>query len=422
MSFLIIFRLLLFIVFLLIIDILTYYSLGSFVKEWKNRKKKRFIKKLPWIVSALFLVFAAIYLISVRNISLDYIKSRHFFNIFDVLFIILFLKMTMILFKVKDKIFFFFIFIICKFVFRKKTFDFKLIGRKVSNFFFIIGTITALLFLLLLSYGMKWGKYDFEIEKHEISFKNLPKSFDGLKIVQISDTHLGSFPDTSYLTKAINLINAQNADIIFFTGDLVNNQAIEANDYISMFKCLKAKYGKYAILGNHDMGDYRRWYTEADKLNNYFDIVKANQLMGFKMLLDTACYLKINNDSIAIVGVRNWSLPPFKKYGNLKRAMNGVPNSIFKILLSHNPSHWDREVQGKTNIDLTLSGHTHGMQIGFYNKYFRWSPIQYMYPHWGGLYKEGEQYLYVNKGLGFLGLPIRLGIKPEITVIVLKSL
>jgi len=144
--------------------------------------------------------------------------------------------------------------------------------------------------------------------------------------------------------------------------------------------------------------------------------------MGFKILLDSTCYVNINNDSIAIIGVRNWSLPPFKKYGNLKIAMNGVPNAIFKILLSHNPTHWDREVQGKTNIDLTLSGHTHGMQISFYNKYFKWSPIQYMYPHWGGLYKEGEQYLYVNKGLGFLGLPIRLGIKPEITVIVLKRI
>ncbi len=414
-------RFLLFIGFIILIDLLAYFSLRSYTKHWESKTLKKYINALPWLLTAIFLVFALIYVFSVSNAAYDYIKSRHYFNIFGVLLIIITLKSFIILFKFIERIFYFFIYIVSKFVLRNKTFNKEKISQKNANIFFVSGTFVALLLSLLLTYGMIWGKYNFKVEKHVISFKNLPKSFDGLRIIQISDTHFGSFSDTSYYNRVVNTINQQNADLVFFTGDMVNNEAREADDYVSMFKSIKAKYGKYAILGNHDMGDYRRWYTESGKISNYFDVVKVYEKMGFKVMLDENTYLKINNDSIAIVGVKSWSLPPFKKFGDLKKAMTGVPDSIFKILLSHNPSHFNEEVEAKTNIDLTLAGHTHGMQMGFYNNYFKWSPIQYVYPHWGGLYKEGEQYINVNKGLGFLGVPIRMGIKPEITLIVLRS-
>ena len=247
-------------------------------------------------------------------------------------------------------------------------------------------------------------------------------AFDGFKVVQISDMHIGSFHGhENQVKKAIELVNEQKPDLILFTGDLVNNFTEELNGWIPILSNLKAKYGMYSILGNHDYGDYYEWENEAEKAKNLNDLKQAHKNIGFRLLLNENEKISINNSEIAIVGVENWGLPPFPQYGNLNAAMNGSAEMPFKILMSHDPSHWDAEVIEKTDIDLTLSGHTHGMQFGIEIGNIKWSPVKYKYPRWAGLYKDKDQYLYVNRGFGYIGFPGRVGMPPEITLIELEK-
>jgi len=243
-----------------------------------------------------------------------------------------------------------------------------------------------------------------------------------LKLVHISDIHSGSFDSLEAVQRGIDLINAQNADIICFTGDLVNNDSREIEPFIQDFKALKSKYGIYSCLGNHDYGDYKHWKSKEVKQQNLETLFKHHQAMGFKLLNNSNVELTNKGEKIVILGVENWGKPPFPQHGDLDKALKNVNNADFKILLSHDPSHWDYKVlTHPTNIDLTLSGHTHGMQFGVEIPGFKWSPIKYLYPRWAGLYQEATQYLYVNRGFGFLGFPGRVGIWPEITVIELKK-
>jgi len=282
-----------------------------------------------------------------------------------------------------------------------------------------IGLGVAIVLFIALLYGMLFGKYHFKVDRVPITFKNLPDEWNGLRIVQISDLHIGSWSKKStHLEKAVHLINAQHPDLIFFTGDLVNNLAEELYDFIPVLKKLKASRGKFSILGNHDYGDYFPWSGNKEKQRNFQKLKELHQEIGFHLLLNDALILNGKNTGIGVIGVENWGLPPFHQYGDLNQAISTINGQTkFNILLSHDPSHWKEEVLNYDQIDLTLSGHTHGMQFGIFLNGFRWSPSKLKYPEWGGMYENGEQKLYVNTGLGFIGFPGRVGIRPKITVI-----
>ncbi|GAA4810108.1 metallophosphoesterase [Litoribaculum gwangyangense] len=286
----------------------------------------------------------------------------------------------------------------------------------------LIGLFSGFLPFFVIVYAVFKAVYHFKIYTHKLYFNYLPKAFDGLKIVQISDLHIGGFNNRyKVLQKAFRLINNLHPDFIFFTGDLVNNYAWELTGWDKTFKKLSAIKGKYAVLGNHDYGDYSKWNSDAEKQENLNKIKQFYKDVGFKLLVNESEIIKTDNEKIAIIGVENWGKPPFKQYGDLVSAIKKVINIPFKILLSHDPCHWNEEVVNDTNIALTLSGHTHGMQFGFNYKDMTWSPIKYKYKHWAGLYKHNNQYLYVNRGLGWIGFPGRLGMRPEITLIELRT-
>ena len=286
----------------------------------------------------------------------------------------------------------------------------------------LLGLFAGFLPFFVIVYGIFKAVYNFKIHKHDLKFSDLPEAFDGLKIVHISDLHLGSFNHRFHiLDSAFSKINELKPDYIFFTGDLVNNYAWELRGWKKSFRHLSAKKGMYAVLGNHDYGDYSHWNSEEEKQNNFENITRFLKDNNFKLLLNDSEILEIDNQKLAIIGVENWGNPPFKQYGNLQKALIKAQGVSFKILLSHDPSHWTEEVLNETNIALTLSGHTHGMQAGVNFGKKEWSPIKYKYKHWAGLYQENGQYLYVNRGLGWMGFPGRLGMRPEITCIVLKK-
>lgn len=274
-----------------------------------------------------------------------------------------------------------------------------------------------------LLYGMYSGKYNFRVLKYTLEFEDLPTSFDGYRIAQISDVHSGSFDNRNKISYAIDLINQQKADVLFFTGDMVNNKTEEMIPWASLFSKLEAKDGKYSILGNHDYGDYISWETEEKKRQNLEDLKNLQKDMGFDLLLNESRYLKKGADKIALVGVENWGRGGFKKAGDLKKASDKIAANDFKILLSHDPSHWeDVVIQDDYHYHLTLSGHTHGMQFGIeIPGWVKWSPVKWRYKYWAGIYEELGQFINVNRGFGFIGYPGRVGIWPEITVITLKK-
>lgn len=266
--------------------------------------------------------------------------------------------------------------------------------------------------------GIIFGKYRHTVRKVKLRFKNLPESFKGYKIVQISDVHSGSFFNPQKLQKAIDLINEQDADVVLFTGDMVNNYADEFKPFIPLFKSIKAKDGKFSILGNHDYGDYGAWNSREEKAQNIPTLKNYQAEAGFKLLRNENIALEKNGEKIYLLGVENWGIKPFPQYGDLDKALLGVPEDAIKVLMSHDPTHFDEVVKKhKTNIHLTLSGHTHGMQFGLDLKNIKWSPVKFKYKKWADLYESEGKYLYVNRGFGVIAYPGRVGINPEITVI-----
>ena len=274
-----------------------------------------------------------------------------------------------------------------------------------------------------LLYGMIKGKYNFKVLKYELEFADLPEAFDGFTMTQISDIHSGSFDNKNKISYAVDLINQQDSDAIFFTGDLVNNVAEEMDDWKELFSNLSAKEGVFSVLGNHDYGDYVRWNSKEEKLKNLDKLKKIQSEMGWNLLLNENFYIKRKNQKIAIVGVENWGENGFKQAGDLDAACKNINDSDFKVLLSHDPSHWKSRVKNDDrNFQLTLSGHTHGMQFGIeIPGWIKWSPVKYRYENWAGIYEEKGRFINVNRGFGFLGYPGRVGIWPEITVIKLKK-
>jgi len=272
-------------------------------------------------------------------------------------------------------------------------------------------------------YGMYRGKYNYQVLKYELEFDDLPDAFHNYQITQISDVHSGSFDDYNKVAYGVDLINEQQSDVIFFTGDIVNNKSEELEPWKDVFARLEAKDGVFSILGNHDYGDYASWDTEEAKAQNLEDLKIMQKEMGFDLLLNANRYLEKDGHRIALLGVENWGRGGFKKAGDLEKAKEGVSKDDFKILLSHDPSHWEDVVLNDDyHFHLTLSGHTHGMQFGVeIPGWVKWSPAKWRYKYWAGIYKELDQFINVNRGFGFIGYPGRFGIWPEVSVITLKK-
>ncbi|MDN6279667.1 MAG: metallophosphoesterase [Psychroflexus sp.] len=297
----------------------------------------------------------------------------------------------------------------------------KIEGRRkfISQFAMGLGSIP----FISLIYGMFQGKYNFKVLTYELAFEDLPEAFDGYQITQISDIHSGSFNNREKVKYAVDLINKQKSDALMFTGDLVNSVASEMDDWKDVFGEIKAKDGIYSILGNHDYGDYYKWEDPKDKEENFENLLKVQKEMGWQMLRNEHAFIRKDDAKLAIVGVENWGKGRFKKAGDIDKACDGLTKDDFKIVLSHDPSYWDKILHNhKKNLHLTLSGHTHGMQFGIeIPGWFKWSPIQYKYKQWAGIYQFEENFINVNRGFGYLAYPGRVGIWPEITVIKLKK-
>lgn len=274
-----------------------------------------------------------------------------------------------------------------------------------------------------LLYGMYQGRYNYKVLKYTLEYESLPESFDGFQITQISDLHCGSFDNYEKVAYGMELINQQKSDLLLFTGDLVNNKSSEALDWVDVLSKIDAPYGKFSVLGNHDYGDYSEWENEEAKQKNLDKMYQIQKDMGFDLLLNESRYIEKNGEKIALIGVENWGAGRFKKAGDLEKSIAQIEAKDFKILLSHDPSHWEAEVLPHPNpFHLTLSGHTHGFQFGIeIPGWIKWSPIQWRYKQWAGIYENQEQKLNVNRGFGYLAYPGRVGIWPEITVITLKK-
>ena len=385
---------------ILAVDVMAFYWLVSISRSLESQVFKIIVYTAFWIFTVGLLV-AILYL----KIRLDTInRSRRHLIISSIYGLTVSSFVPKVIFVVIISILFF---------------SNYALGKEESTYVIpIVGLFSGFLPFMAIVFGIFKTIYRFKVYHIALKIDKIPKGIEHCRIVHISDLHLGSFNFRYHiLDRAIHTINQFKPDFIFFTGDLVNNYAWELKGWSSVLEKLKAGRGKFAVLGNHDYGDYSEWPAADLKQKNLESIKFFFKKIGFRLLLNESEVINMNDQQMAIVGVENWGKPPFKQYGNLKEALKGVENIDNKILLSHDPSHWEEEVVNKTDILLTLSGHTHGMQAGFRLKKKQWSPIKYKYKYWAGLYKENNQFLYVNRGLGWLGFPGRLGMRPEITVI-----
>ncbi len=382
----------------------------------------RTISKNNWIAGLYFLVSISVivslfYLLNFSG-STSFMKppKNYFFGIFLVVFIP---KLLLVIFMFGEDVMRFFTGLFYKISDGES--DFYLPSRRKFISTLALG-VAAIPFTSLL-YGMIKGRYNFKVLKYELEFEDLPEAFDGYTITQISDIHSGSFDNHEKIKYAVDLINQQQSDTILFTGDLVNNVAEEMDDWKELFSTLKAKDGVFSILGNHDYGDYVKWENETAKTKNLDNLIKLQSEMGWDLLLNENRFIEKNKQRIAIIGVENWGENGFKQAGDLDLACEGIHQNDFKIVLSHDPSHWKSKVKhDDRNFHLTLSGHTHGMQFGIeIPGWFKWSPIKYRYENWAGIYEEQGRFINVNRGFGYLGYPGRVGIWPEISVIKLKK-
>jgi len=292
-----------------------------------------------------------------------------------------------------------------------------------SEFLSKTGMAVATIPLVSMSYGIISGAHDYRIKRISITLPNLPKSFHGLKLAQLSDIHSGSFYNKTAVQGGIEMLLKEKPDLVFFTGDLVNNVATELNEYIDVFNKVKAPLGVFSVLGNHDYGDYVQWDSPQAKQKNLADLKHGHKVLGWDLLINENRILEMNGDKIAVIGVENYGAKGrFPKYGKIAEAYQGTEEAAVKLLLSHDPSHWDHQINNHyKDIDVTFSGHTHGFQFGVEIGGIKWSPSKFMYEQWGGLYQKENQYLYVNRGFGFLGFPGRIGMPPEITIFEFKS-
>lgn len=373
---------------------------------------------LRWLYIILNIVLLAVFLSS--RTLLKNISSSHLLSYSQTLFMIV---------AVSKLVVFLFFFIndfvqVPNYLYQKTTAK-TITGTPISRSSFLskLALAVAAIPAGSLIYGMVVNAYNYQFRRVRVKFPNLPDAFDGFTIIQLSDIHAGSFTQTESIMKAVEKINKLNADAIFFTGDLVNNVAEEMHPYIHVFSQLSAKHGVFSITGNHDYGDYVPWNSKEEKRANFQRFMQVHRDLGWDLLMNENRIIEKNGEKIAIIGIENWGHAlRFPRYGKLADAHKGTEDVPFKMLLSHDPSHWDAQVRPEfPDIDLTFSGHTHGFQFGVENKFLKWSPSQWVYKQWAGLYQTGKQYLYVNRGFGFLGYPGRVGILPEVTVIELQK-
>jgi predicted MPP superfamily phosphohydrolase len=406
-------------VFLLIFDYYCYRAILSVFKKWKPDTKRIFtVLWWTYTIGLVFGVFAGIYL----NL---YLTLRAV--ILVAFFLTVGCKVVMLPFLLIDDLR---RGIIKLLRLNKKTGTVKPVtaittdAQPISRSAFIVkaGMLTAAVPLASLSWGIVSGAYDYKIRRRTLILPNLPKAFDGIKMAQISDVHSGSFYNRKAVLGGVEMLLAEKPDFIFFTGDLVNDMATEMREYQDIFTKVKAPLGVYSTLGNHDYGDYHFGKAaSAAKAKNLQDVIKTHELMGWDLLMNENRRLKVDGEEIGILGIENWGMGRFPKYGRMDLAVKNTDDLPVKLLLSHDPSHWRGQVLEKyPQIDAMFSGHTHGMQFGVRTKDFQWSPVQYIYKEWAGLYQEQNQQLYVNVGYGFLGYPGRVGILPEITIFELK--
>jgi uncharacterized protein len=272
-----------------------------------------------------------------------------------------------------------------------------------------------------MAYGIISGAHDYRVRRIKVKLPNLPRSFDGIRIGQISDIHAGSFFNKTAVKGGVEMFMAEKPDVVFFTGDLVNNKASEVNDYIGTFDKIKAPLGVFSVTGNHDYGDYYNWPSREEQGKNFRELMHAHKLLGYRLLMNDHYMIEQGGEKLAIIGNENWGGRGFSQYGKLDQAVKNTEEAAVKLLLSHDPSHWDAQVRREyPGIDMMFSGHTHGFQFGVEIGDFKWSPSQYAYKQWSGLYREGNQLLYVNRGFGYLGYPGRIGMPPELTIIELS--
>ena len=361
-----------------------------------------------WVITVLFYGFFIYELLNFKRTDRDH----HRVQIVSSLFLIFVLPKIFIIF---------FLFLedigrVFQYVFKSfSPTENHLEGRR--KFISLLGLGTAAIFSGFFIDGIIFGKYRHRVRKVKIKIAGLPQSFKGYKIIQISDVHSGSFFHPEKLQKAIDLINEQRADLVLFTGDMVNNFAEEFKPFVPLFSSIQSKDGKFSILGNHDYGDYAEWKSKEEKAQNVPNLIELQKQAGFEMLRNEHRIIEKNGEKLYILGVENWGIKPFPQFGDLDKASAGVPVNAAKILMSHDPSHFDAVVKKHpSNVQLTISGHTHGMQFGLDLKNVRWSPVQYKYPKWADLYESEGKNLYVNRGFGVIGYPGRVGIEPEITL------
>lgn len=398
---------------LLLIDFYSFKAINSVFKNWTDKQRKIF-KNIYWgyAIALVLGVFASIFF--GLNIGLRAVILVAFFITFVT-------KLCFVIILFIDDIRRFFVWI-----FRKSS-PKKEINKSEnpisrSEFLVKAGLGVAAIPLVSLTNGIISGAYDYRVRNQVVYFPNLPKAFDGIKLAQISDVHSGSFYNKKAVLGGVEMLMAQKPDFVFFTGDLVNNKASEMRDYQDIFAKIKAPLGVYSTLGNHDYGNYEKWPNEAAKVKNLEDLKKTHALMGWDLLMNEHRRLKVDGEEIGVLGIENWGAGRFPKFGKMDEAVKNTDDLPIKLLLSHDPSHWRAEILEKyPQIDMSFAGHTHGAQFGIESEYLKWSPVQYIYEEWDGLYQEGHQQLYVNVGYGFLGYPGRVGILPEITIFELKK-
>ncbi|MBL6445253.1 metallophosphoesterase [Fulvivirga sp. 29W222] len=364
-----------------------------------------------------FVTFSVIFFYNFGNP--DWFKGQSRSLIFTGIFINYFSKMFAVLFLFSDDLVRLGKWLATYFQNPEPTGTSKGISR--NEFLVKTAVVAGTVPLVAMSWGIISGAHDYRIRRKTIHLPNLPKSFDGIQIGQLSDIHSGSFFNKTAVKGGVEMLMDEKPDVVFFTGDLVNNESSEVRDYINIFDKVDAPLGVYSTTGNHDYGDYSSWSSPQAKQRNFNDLMEAHRLMGYDLLMNEHRMLELDGDKIAILGIENWGMGRFPKYGDMTKAYAGTEEAAVKLLLSHDPSHWDAQVrQEYQDIDLMFAGHTHGFQFGVEIGGFKWSPSQYVYKQWAGLYTEGNQHLYVNRGFGYIGYPGRVGMAPEITILTLK--
>lgn len=401
-------------VYIILIGIFIIYFLLTFYasRSLKTLKVPRWVEWLFWLITIGVVIHLLYHWFCRGKVVWSAPQQYAIAGLLTWLIICLFVTLPLLLEDITRLI---------KAIFRKPTNAPRIPSRR--KFVSTLGWGLAAIPFASILYSIFKGKYNYKVWKYTLYFDNLPKAFDGYRITQISDIHCGSFDNYEKIRYGVDLINSQKSDVILFTGDLVNNLANEVHNWKSLFATLQAPDGVFSIMGNHDYGDYSSWETPEAKRQNLEHLFQLQKQMGWQLLLNEHCYLERDGEKIALIGVENWGHGRFSKYGDLNKAMEGVNTEDFKILMSHDPTHWQEVVLPENkDIQLTLSGHTHGMQCGIeIPGWLKWSPSQYIYKYWGGMYEEGGKYLNVNRGFGYHAFPGRLGVWPEITVIELKT-